>query len=68
MDCISLSLGAEYIGVHDLEGQKTSPTDLVGYRYNPNLSNIEISLIYSDNSYDKEQRLVVEDYARMLLL
>ena len=22
MDCISLSLGAEYIGVHDLEGKK----------------------------------------------
>jgi len=22
VDCISLSLGAEYIGVHDLEGKK----------------------------------------------
>ena len=49
MDCISLSLGAEYIGVHDLEGKE--PTDMVGYGYNPDLPNTEISLIYS-NTYD----------------
>ena len=47
MDCISLSLGAEYIGVHELEGKE--PTDMVGYGYNPNLPNTEISLIYSNS-------------------
>ena len=45
--CISLSLRAEYIGVHDLEGKE--PTDMVGYGYNPNLPNTEISLIYSNS-------------------
>jgi len=28
----------------------SSPADMVGYRYNPNLHNIEISLIYSNNT------------------
>ena len=44
--CISLNLRIEYIEVHDLKGKKNSRTDIVGYRYNPNLPNIEISLIY----------------------
>ena len=48
MDCISLSLGAEYIGVHDLEGKESLLLDMVGYGYNRNLLNIEISLIYSN--------------------
>ena len=48
MDCFSLSLGAEYIGVHDLEGRKPLLQIWVGYGYNPNLPNIEISLIYSN--------------------
>ena len=50
MDYCSLSLRAEYIGVHDLEGKKP-PTDLVGYGYNPNLSSIEIFLIYSNTLF-----------------
>ena len=47
-DCISLNLRAEYIGVHDLEGKEPLLLDMVGYGYNPNLLNIEISLIYSN--------------------
>jgi len=46
-----VSLEAEYIEVHDL-GQEASPTDMIGYRYNHNLTNIEISLIYSNNIND----------------
>ena len=42
-----VSLEAEYIEVNDL-GQEASPTYMIGYRYNPNLPNIEISLIYSN--------------------
>lgn len=50
--CISLNLRIEYIEVHDLKGKKkNSRTDIVGYRYNPNLSSIEIFLIYSNTLF-----------------